>query len=182
MADLLKRDFTATAPNLRYVGDITYLPFDGGDLYLATVIDCHSRRLVGWSIADHMRTDLVSDALRDAARQRGSLRGAVFFSDPGAQYGAKDYAQLCRELVMSPDPWARSAAAPTTPWPSRSTPPSSERPCRAPRAGTPPRQARLAVFIWITRYNTRRRHSYCGHLSPSTYEKTSTAATLQPAA
>ena len=50
VADLLKRAFTATAPNLRYVGDITYLPFDGGNLYLATVIDCYSRRLVGWSI------------------------------------------------------------------------------------------------------------------------------------
>ena len=84
VADLLKRAFTATAPNLRYVGDITYLPFDGGNLYLATVIDCYSRRLVGWSIAEHMRTDLVSDALRAAAQQRSSLRGAVFHSDHGA--------------------------------------------------------------------------------------------------
>ena len=87
VADLLKRAFTATAPNLPYVGDITYLPFDGGNLYLATVIDCYSRRLVGWSIAEHMRTDLVSDALRAAAQQRGSLRGAVFHSDHGAQGG-----------------------------------------------------------------------------------------------
>ena len=65
--DLLKRDFTATAPNTKYVGDITYLPYDGGHLYLATVIDCCSRRLVGWSIAEHMRTDLVQDALRAAS-------------------------------------------------------------------------------------------------------------------
>ena len=63
---------------------LTYLPFDGGYLYLATVIDCYSRRLVGWSIAEHMRTDLVSDALRAAAQQRSSLRGAVFHSDHGA--------------------------------------------------------------------------------------------------
>jgi hypothetical protein len=57
--DLLKRDFTADAPNSRYVGDITYLPLaDGHNLYLATVIDCYSRRLVGWSVADHMRTSL----------------------------------------------------------------------------------------------------------------------------
>ena len=99
--DLLQRDFTAPAPNMKYVGDITYLPFDGGNLYLATVIDCYSRRLVGWSIADHMRTELVADALRAAAQQRGSLRGAVFHSDHGAQYGAKEYAQLCRQLGVT---------------------------------------------------------------------------------
>jgi transposase InsO family protein len=54
--DLMKRDFSAAAANVRYVGDITYLPYEGGHLYLATVIDCCSRRLFGWSIAEHMRT------------------------------------------------------------------------------------------------------------------------------
>jgi transposase InsO family protein len=57
----------------------------GNFLYLATVLDCFSRKIVGWSIADHMRTDLVADALRMAARTRGSLDGAVFHSDHGAQ-------------------------------------------------------------------------------------------------
>jgi transposase InsO family protein len=72
--DLLRRHFTAAAPNTRYVGDITYLPITGGtNLYLATVIDCHSRRLAGWAIADHMRADLVCDALRAAARCRRRL-------------------------------------------------------------------------------------------------------------
>lgn len=85
--DLLKRDFTATAPNTKYVGDITYLPYDGGHLYLATVIDCCSRRLVGWSIAEHMRTDLVQDALRAAQRERGGLAGAFVHHDHGAQGG-----------------------------------------------------------------------------------------------
>jgi transposase InsO family protein len=99
--DLLGRDFTAPAPNRRYVGDITYLPFEGGHLYLATVIDCFSRRLVGWSIAEHMRTELVSDALRAALRERGSLTGAVFHSDHGAQYTSKDYAALCRQLGVT---------------------------------------------------------------------------------
>jgi transposase InsO family protein len=82
--DLLRRDFTAAAPNTRYVGDITYLPIgDGQFLYLATVLDLCSKRLVGWSIADHMRTELVIDALRAAAATRGGqgLRGAVFHSD-----------------------------------------------------------------------------------------------------
>lgn len=71
--DLFRRDFTASAPNTEYVGDITYLSVgDGEFLYLATVIHCFSRRLVGWSIADHMRTELVADALRAAAQTRGS--------------------------------------------------------------------------------------------------------------
>ncbi len=86
--DLLKRDFTAERPNRRYVGDITYLPLaDGTNLYLATVIDCYSRRLAGWAIADHMRTELVEDALNAAAATRGSLKGAIFHSDHGSVGG-----------------------------------------------------------------------------------------------
>jgi transposase InsO family protein len=80
--DLVKRDFTAEAPNRKYVGDITYLPLaDGSNLYLATVIDCCSRKLAGWAVADHMRTELVTDALKAALAERGSLRGAVFHAD-----------------------------------------------------------------------------------------------------
>ncbi|MGW3692208.1 IS3 family transposase [Streptomyces sp. NPDC005125] len=87
--DLIGRDFTASAPNKKYVGDITYLPIgDGQFLYLATVLDLHSKRLVGWPIAGHMRTELVTDALKAAAGARGgNLRGAVFHSDNGAQGG-----------------------------------------------------------------------------------------------
>ena len=79
MPDLLGRDFTAAAAEPEYVGDITYLPLaDGTNLYLATVIDCYSRRLAGWAVADHMRTELVVDALRGrprpaAAPRRGDL-------------------------------------------------------------------------------------------------------------
>jgi transposase InsO family protein len=87
--DLLQRDFTASESNARYVGDITYLPIgDGQFLYLATVLDLCSKRLAGWSIAGHMRTELVTDALKAAARTRGgTLNGAVFHSDNGAQGG-----------------------------------------------------------------------------------------------
>jgi transposase InsO family protein len=63
------RDFTASAPNVKYVGDITYLPLaTGTNLYLATVIDCCSRRVAGWAIAQHMRTELVADALKSRRR------------------------------------------------------------------------------------------------------------------
>lgn len=88
--DLLRRDFTAQAPNTKYVGDITYLPVGGGQfLYLATVLDLCSKRLAGWSIADHMRTSLVTDALKAAAAARGAdgLSGAIFHSGNGAQGG-----------------------------------------------------------------------------------------------
>jgi transposase InsO family protein len=86
--DLLRRDFTAPAPNAKYVGDITYLPLaTGGNLYLATVIDCCSRRVAGWAIAEHMRTELVEDALTAADSVRGGLAGAVFHSDHGTQGG-----------------------------------------------------------------------------------------------
>ncbi|MBT2428030.1 IS3 family transposase, partial [Streptomyces sp. ISL-112] len=99
--DLLQRDFTATTPNSRYVGDITYLPVGNGQfLYLATVLDLCSKRLAGWSIAGHMRTELVTDALKAAAAARGAggLRGATFHSDNGAQYVSKEFAQVCGDL------------------------------------------------------------------------------------
>jgi len=100
--DLLGRDFTATAPNQRYVGDITYLPIaDGSNLYLATVIDCYSRRLAGWAIAEHMRTDLITAALTAARDTRCSLAGAIFHSDHGAQYTSKDFAQICTSLGVT---------------------------------------------------------------------------------
>ena len=83
----------------------TYLPIAEGsnasNLYLATVIDCFSRRLAGWAIADHMRTELVIDALTAAAATRGSLVGAVFHSDHGAQYTSKDFAQHCQRLGVT---------------------------------------------------------------------------------
>ncbi|MFD9286535.1 IS3 family transposase, partial [Streptomyces mirabilis] len=86
--DLIGRDFTATEVNTKYVGDITYLSVGGGKFcYLATVIDLCSRRLAGWAIADHMRTELVTDALAAAIRTRGSLAGAVMHTDHGSQGG-----------------------------------------------------------------------------------------------
>ncbi|MFF1465722.1 IS3 family transposase [Streptomyces sp. NPDC058330] len=100
--DLFQRNFSATEPGRKYMGDITYLPLSGGEfLYLATVLDCFSRKVVGWSIADHMRTGLVADALRMAASTRGSLDGAVFHSGHGAQYGSRAFAGLCGRLGLT---------------------------------------------------------------------------------
>jgi hypothetical protein len=87
-ADLVGRDFSAAELGTTYVGDITYLPYgdEGKFLYLATVIDLYSRRIVGWSIADHMRSSLVEDALQNAVNNRETLEGAIFHSDHGRQY------------------------------------------------------------------------------------------------
>ena len=181
VADLLERDFTAPAPNLRYVGDITYLPLtDGGNLYLATVIDCYSRRLVGWSIADHMRTELVEDALKAAARTRGSLRGAVFHSDHGAQYSSKDFAALCHRLGVTQSMGAVGTSADNSLAEAFNA--TVKREVLQDQNSWPDEAAcRRQVFRWLVRYNTRRRHSWCRYQSPVAYE-TDTAATLPSAA
>jgi transposase InsO family protein len=110
--DLLNRDFTVGAPNRKYVGDITYLPLaTGANLYLATVIDCCSRRVAGWAIAEHMRTELVEDALTAAHGLRGSLAGAIFHSAQGSQYTSKDFVRLCKELGVTQSMGAVGASA-----------------------------------------------------------------------
>ncbi|WP_406053740.1 DDE-type integrase/transposase/recombinase [Streptomyces sp. NBC_01077] len=82
--------------NTKYVGDITYLPLDGGKFCcLATVINLASRRLTGWAIAGHMRTELVTDALAAAQRTRGSLTGAIMHTDHGRNTRA-EFAEACR--------------------------------------------------------------------------------------
>jgi transposase InsO family protein len=88
IADHVKRDFTATAPGTRLVGDITYIRCWSGWLYLATVIDCHSKAVVGWSMAEHMRTDLICDAIDMAAANVELAPGAVFHSDRGTSIRA----------------------------------------------------------------------------------------------
>jgi transposase InsO family protein len=184
--DLLGRDFTAPAPNQVYVGDITYLPLSegghsGSNLYLATVIDCYSRRLAGWAIADHMRVELVTDALRAAAATRGSLAGAIFHSDHGSVYTSRAYAQLCAQLGVRQSMGAvgsstdnalaesfnatlkREVLQDATTWADATT-------------------CRRELFRWLTRYNTRRRHSWCRYQTPNSYENTYAATVLSAAA
>ncbi len=179
--DLVKRDFTAPAPNLKYVGDITYLPLGcGRNLYLATIIDCYSRRLVGWAVADHMRTDLIADALHAAAATRGSLAGAVFHADHGAQYTSRAYAELCKSLGVVQSMGAVGSSADNALAESFNATLKRELLAGA-AAFSDELSCRREVFRWATRYNTRRRHSWCGQQAPNTYEAVS-AATVQQAA
>nr|WP_157570734.1 IS3 family transposase [Microtetraspora malaysiensis] len=169
--DLLQRDFTAPAPGRRYVGDITYLPLaDGGFLYLATVLDLHSRRLAGWSIADHMRTELVADALRAAQATRGSLTGAIFHSDHGAQYTSAEFAALCGRLGVRQSMGVVGSSADNAAAEAFNASLKRET-LQGARHWSTAHAARLAVFRWITRYNTRRRHSALDYLSPTEYEQ-----------
>ena len=170
-ADLIGRDFTAdpAAVNTRWCGDITYLRTWQGWLYLATVIDIASRRVVGWATADHLRTDLVADALRDAVTRRRPDPGVIFHSDRGCQYTSTQYAQLAAQLRVrlsigrTGQCWDNALAesffatlktelVEHRTWPTRT-------------------HAHKAIFDWIEGwYNTRRRHSTLDYLSPTAYE------------
>jgi transposase InsO family protein len=90
-ADLVGRDFTADTPGVKLIGDITYLRTWAGWLYLATVIDCCTREVVGWSMATHMRTSLVCDAISMAASRGGLQPNAIFHSDRGSQYSSAEF-------------------------------------------------------------------------------------------
>ncbi|MCX4796958.1 IS3 family transposase [Streptomyces sp. NBC_01242] len=180
--DLFQRDFTATEPGRKYMGDITYLPLAGGEfLYLATVLDCFSRKVVGWSIADHMRTGLVADALRMAASTRGRLDGAVFHSDHGAQYGSRAFAGLCDQLGVTRSMGAVGTSADNAACESFHASLKRETLQGAHDYGDSD-TCRRTVFAWLTRYNTRRRHSANGHLSPNEYEHRHHTAKLTLAA
>ncbi|MET8276490.1 IS3 family transposase [Streptomyces sp. NPDC079189] len=178
--DLIGRDFSASETNTKYVGDITYLPLDGGKfLYLATVIDLASRRLAGWAIADHMRTDLVTDALAAAAQTRGSLAGAVLHTDHGAQYTSRAFADACRQAGVRQSMSAIGSSADNALAESFNATFKRET-LQGRKYWSSEREARLDAFHWLNRYNTRRRHSRLGHRSPIAYETASrtTSTTL----
>ena len=168
--DLIQRHFgPCTEVDRRYVGDITYVMTWEGWAYLATVIDLASRRVVGWALADHMRTELVEDALKMAFLTRQPGRGVIFHSDRGSQYTSQDYGALARangvvlSVGMAGECWDNAVAESffatikrelidTRAWPTR--------------AGL-----RAAIFDYIEGwYNTRRLHSSLGYMSPAEYE------------
>jgi len=171
--DLLKRDFTAELPNQKYCGDITYIPIKGGkNLYLATVLDCGSRQAPGWAMADHMRKELVMDALKAADRYRapyGGLRGAIFHSDHGSQYTSNKFTDLCAERGVTQSMGAIGSSADNA-W-AESWNATIKRELLAGRPYFESEaDAYRAVFRWINRYNTKRRNSYCNYATPNKYE------------
>lgn len=172
--DLVKRNFTADAPNLKWVGDMTEIPTDGGKLYLATVIDLYSRRLLGAATGLHPDADLACQAIKMAVAARGgvdSMRGVIFHTDRGSTYTADRFTALCRRLGIRQsmgrvgscfDNAAAEAFFSSLEWEVLS---------RHDFAGT--RQAQAVVIEWCYGfYNHQRRHSSAGGLSPINYETT----------
>lgn len=95
--NLLQRQFKVDAPNRCWVGDITYIPTDQGWLYLATVIDLYSRQVVGWSMASHMRVDLVNDAMNMAIGLRNPDKGLIWHTDRGSQYASESHRKILQK-------------------------------------------------------------------------------------
>jgi len=98
--DLVGRNFTAEKPGEKLVGDITYIPTGEGWLFLATVIDCCTKEVIGYAMDDHYQTPLISRAIRNAARNRKLAKSAVFHSDRGSNYMSAEYAGVLKELGM----------------------------------------------------------------------------------
>jgi putative transposase len=170
--DLLDRDFTATAPNQKWAADITYLRTWEGWLYLAAVQDLYSRRIVGWSMAEHMRAELVVDALQMALAHRQPGPGLTFHSDQGSQFVSLAFGQQARKAGIAQSMGSKgdcfdNAVAESffatlkkelihrQSWPTKA-------------------ELRTEVFDYIeVFYNRQRRHSTIGGLSPVRFEKIS---------
>jgi transposase InsO family protein len=167
--DLIGRSFSADHVNEKWCGDITYVKTWDGWAYVATVIDLHSRKIVGYAVADHMRTELVTAALDMALSRRRPPAGVIFHSDRGAQYTSSDFAKYCKkhnirrslgrtgicyDNAVSESTFAtyKKELIHTRPWPDLKT-------------------LATATADWIDNYfNTTRRHSYLGYLTPREYE------------
>ncbi len=169
--DMVLRHFSAATVDDTWVGDITYIPTGEGWLFVASVLDVYSRLIVGWSIADHLRTELCSDALKSAVAARGRMRmdGTIFHTDHGCQYTSEEFKGLCRQLgirqsmgtvgdsydnAMAESLWAslKRELVDDTYFASKA-------------------EARLAIFEWINWYNSERLHSSIGYQSPMEYER-----------
>jgi putative transposase len=168
--DLVERRFKPDAPNVLWVADITYLRTWEGWLYLAAVQDAYSRRIVGWAMSEHMRTELVADALQMAVARRRPEPGLIHHSDQGSQYVALGFGQQARDAGIAVSMGSKGDAFDNAvaesffatikkelvhrqSWPSR-------------------RDLSSAVFEYIEAfYNRQRRHSTLGYLSPEEYER-----------
>src|SRR5262245_46906450 len=166
--DLVGRKFTATAPDQLWVADITYVPTWAGFLYLAVVLDVWSRRVVGWAMATHLRTELVLDALNMAVEQRRPT-SVIHHSDQGCQYTSIAFGLRCRETGIKPSMGSVGDAYDNALCESFFATLECELIDR--RRFRSQAEARLAVFDFIEGfYNPRRRHSALDYDSPVEYE------------
>lgn len=170
--DLVGRRFDPGAPDVAWCQDITYIPTGEGWLFLASVLDLGSRRMLGYSMADHMRTELVLDALRMAVAARGgdhAVAGVIGHADRGAQYTSNDYLDFCHARQMRPSVgktgicWDNAVA--------ESFWESLKRECLQGRVFATRADARRAIFRWINWYNTSRLHTSLDGIPPVEWEQ-----------
>lgn len=169
--NIVNRNFDVKTPDRLWAGDITYIWTSQGWLYLAVILDLFSRRVVGWSLADHMRTEMVLSALRMALGQRIAHRGMIYHSDRGSQYASGDYREVLKaygiECSMSrkADCWDNAVI--------ESFFATIKKELIYQQQWSTHQEVRLAITEYIeVFYNRKRLHSYLNYMSPVDYEKT----------
>jgi len=167
--DLVERQFYSDGPDRLWVADITYIPTWAGFLYLAMVLDVYSRRVVGWAMETHLRTELILAALNMAVTQR-QPSAVIHHSDRGCQYTSYAFGKRCREAGVMPSMGSVGDAYDNAM--AESFFASLERELLNRRRFKSQAEAKMAIFEWIEGwYNPHRRHSSLGYRSPVNYER-----------
>lgn len=167
--NLLDRDFAAEMPDRKWAGDITYVWTEEGWLYVAAIIDLCSRRIVGWAMASHLRTELCREALQMAIRNRRPGQDLIHHSDRGCQYASEEYQQLLLWHQITPSMSRRGDCYDNAVMESFWSTLKREHVNR--RRFATRAQAKSSIFEWIEGwYNRRRSHSAIGYVSPEAFE------------
>ena len=167
--NVLERDFDATAPNQKWLADMTYVPTKEGWLYLALVLDLYARKLVGWAMSETMPQELTLSALDVALGWRDPDSGLVHHSDRGSQYAAKDYRKKLKargitvSMSRKGDCWDNA--------PMESVNGTLKVECVNDAHFQTRQEARQAIVEYIGYYNTERRHSSLGNIAPAEFER-----------
>lgn len=178
--DLVQRKFYADAPNRLWVADITYVPTWSGTLFLAIVLDVYSRRIVGWAMENHLKTELILTALNMAVTQRRP-EAVIHHSDRGCQYTSYAFGKRCQEAGVMPSMGSVGDAYDNAM--AESFFATLEREVLNRRKFRSQAEARMALFEWIEGwYNRHRRHSSLGYRSPANYERAHAHRFTQPEA
>jgi transposase InsO family protein len=168
--DRVRRQFNAVAPNVLWCGDLTEVDTDEGKLYLATVLDLFSRKMLGYAMSEHHDAELAAASLSMAVAARGGVDGVIFHSDRGSEYTAETFEKACRRLQVIQSMGRVGSAldnAASEAFNSTIKVEYIHRHRFRTRA-----EARLKIATWIVDfYNARRRHSACDGLSPIDYER-----------
>ncbi|AND17306.1 hypothetical protein A6122_2184 [Rathayibacter tritici] len=169
--DLVKRDFTTNRPGCKWVGDITYIRTWEGWVYLATVLDCYSKKVVGYALADHMRTELVSEALEMAARnQPNRAAKTIFHSDRGSVYTSADFGKLAKKLDIRQS-MGRTGVCWDNAWAESFNGTLKNERCNRTQYPTREKAIRDVTRYIELRYNQQRLHSGLDYRTPNEAEQ-----------